>query len=295
MKYFIATRPYVVSASLIPFTIGAFLSIHSGHFVVLTYIIAALSLMFIHFGSNSANDYFDYKNNIDRPGTFGSGGSRLLIRGKITVQEERWVMITCFILSVFFGMIVVLIAGLPILWFGIAGILGGYFYTAKPISLKYHGFSVPSIFIIYGILTTLGGQYLMAHTLTLTGLIFSIIIGLPVTNIVLANEIRDTENDKIVGIKSLTILFGEITGVWLYIMIFLLQYILLSYEIMVKNLSMWVLLAFVAIPIYLFVIVKLFSKVHGKLKAKDIANADFLSSMGQLLFGLSIIIGLSIR
>ncbi len=292
MKYFLATRPYVVSASLIPFTIGALLSIRSENFSFFLYILGAVALLFIHLGSNSANDYFDYKNNIDRAGTFGSSGSRLLIRSKITLQEEKWIMIVCFMISLIVGIYITFLIGFPVLFFGIAGIIGGYFYTANPVHLKYRGWGVPLIFSLYGPLITLGGQYLMVRHLTFTAFIFSLIIGFPVANIALANEIRDTQNDIQVKIKSFTIIFGDLSGAYLYLMMFLLQYILLFYEVLIGRISPWTLIALVSIPIYLSIIVKLFSKAKKKIEGKDIINVDITSSMAQLFFGIGIIVGL---
>lgn len=292
LKYFLATRPYVVSASLIPFTVGTLLALKEGHFSWILYVLGALSLMFIHFGSNSANDYFDYKHGIDRPGTFGSSGSRLLIKDKITLKEEKYVMISCFAFALAFGIWVVLLSTPYILLFGLAGIIVGYFYTADPVNLKYHGLSVPSIFVIYGLLVTIGGYYLMERNISSVSVIFAVIIGLPVTNIVLSNEIRDTENDRQTGIKSITLLFGDIAGVWLYVSMFIFQFVLLLYEISVHNVSLFGLISFVSIPFYVNIIVKLFTKSHGKINGKALMNIDLSTSNALLLFGFGFMIGI---
>ncbi|MGC8612532.1 MAG: prenyltransferase [Athalassotoga sp.] len=292
MKYFLATRPYVVSASLVPFTIGALLALKEGHFSLILYILGGLSLALMHLASNSANDYFDYKHGIDRPGTFGSSGSRLLINGKITLKEEKYVMITTFALAILFGIITVLLSTPYILIFGALGLAGGYFYTADPVNLKYHGLSVPSIFVVYGILITLGGYFLMTRALSFNALLFAVIIGLPVTNIVLANEIRDTQNDKVVGIKSLTLVFGDIAGSVTYLVFTFLQFVLAIYAICIKDISIWSLISFASIPLYVRIIVKLFSKSYGKISGKEIMNIDVESSNAMLIFGIGIMIGL---
>lgn len=292
MKYFLATRPYVVSASLIPFTIGALLAFRGGHFSWLLYVFGGISLMFIHLASNSANDYFDYKHGIDRPGTFGSSGSRLLINGKITLKEEKYVMIACFLLSIIFGVITVILSTPYILIFGLGGLIGGYFYTADPINLKYRGLSVPTIFVIYGVLITSGGYFLMTNALDVNVFLFATIIGLPVTNIVLANEIRDSENDKVVGIKSLTLIFGDMTGALIYLLMAITQFILLLCELLLKDVSFWSLLSFVSVPFYVRIIVKLFAKSRGKIGGKEIMNIDVDTSNAMLIFGIGIILGL---
>jgi len=292
VKYFLATRPYVVSASLIPFTVGAFLGFGNVHFSWLLYFLGAISLMFIHLGSNSANDYFDYKHGIDRPGTFGSSGSRLLMNGKITLKAEKYVMITCFVIAIVFGVAVVVLSTPYILIFGLLGIAGGYFYTADPVNLKYHGLSVPTIFMIYGPLITTGGYYLMTRTISPDALIFSVIIGFPVTNIVLSNEIRDSANDIQVGIKSITILFGDVAGTWLYFFMFLLQFILLFYMILIQKISLFALFSFLSIPLYAIIMVKLFSKSYGKIDGKALMNIDVSTSNALLIFGIGLILGL---
>ncbi|BBJ28308.1 prenyltransferase [Athalassotoga saccharophila] len=292
MKYFLATRPYVVGASLIPFTIGAFLALREGHFSLILYILGGLSLVLIHLASNSANDYFDYKHGIDRPGTFGSSGSRLLINGKITLKEEKYVMITTFVLAIFFGILTVVLSTPYILIFGALGLAGGYFYTADPVNLKYHGLSVPSIFLIYGILITLGGYFLMARTISANAILFAVIIGLPVTNIVLANEIRDTQNDRVIGIKSLTLIFGDIAGSVIYLVFTIAQFVLALYALYLKDVSAWSLISLASVPLYVRIIVKLFSKSYGKISGKEIMNIDVESSNAMLVFGIGILIGL---
>ncbi len=60
--------------------------------------------------------------------------------------------------------------GLIILTFGIIGAICGYFYTGKPLKLKYRGLGAPMVFIIFGPLMTLGSYYLQTQEFTLKAL-----------------------------------------------------------------------------------------------------------------------------
>lgn len=294
VKYIIATRPYGLIASFVPFTIGSLVAMRSGTFSFFLFIVALLALLFIHAASNTANDYFDFKNGVDRPGTLGSTGSGLLINGKITMREEKIVMVTCFVIGAALGVWIVALTGFTLLWFGLAGILGGYFYTANPVSLKYRGFGLPLVFVLYGPLTVLGAQYVQMKTFTYAGAVASIPVGIATVMFLLANEVRDTGNDRSIGLKSFPIIFGDMAGAWLYLVLFVAQYLFIFYMIAKGMLSLWGLLSLAPVYAYARVTADLFGKARGTLRDKDIAVVDMKSAFSELFLGIGMMVGMVI-
>ncbi len=292
LKYIIATRPLFVITSLVPFTLGAFLALRGGHFSWILYLLGALTLFFVHSGAHSANDYFDYKHSVDRPGDLAKRKSRLLLNGEISLKAAKYVTVTWFALALASGLSIVFLSTPYILLFGLTGLLIGYFYTADPVNLKYRGLSVPAIFTIYGPLITIGGYFLMTKSITQTSVIFSLIIGFPITNIVLANEIRDTANDREVGIKSLSILFGDMKGTEIYIILFATQFIGLFHEILNGLVSPLGWISVASVPFYAAAMAKLIKKSRGKADEMEIKNVDVLSLVAMLLFGVGLFLGL---
>ncbi len=291
VKYIVATRPFALIASFVPFTLGSLIAMKTGPFSPFLYLVALLALLFIHGGSNAANDYFDFKNGIDRAGTLGSTGSGLLLNGKITMREEKMVIVSCFAIGAFLGAWLVLMVGLPILWLGLAGILGGYFYTANPINLKYKGLGLPLIFVLYGPLVVFGAQYVQTKTFTFDGFIASIPVGIATVLVLLANEIRDTRDDRQLGVKSFPIVFGDLAGAWLYLLLFVVQYVFIFYMMATGMISSWGLLSLAPVYAYARVTIGIFKKARGTLKAKDIAVVDMKSAFSELFFGIGMMIG----
>jgi hypothetical protein len=81
--WFQATRPFSLTASVLPVVIGAVLAASAQGPVdwPLFPLIVVCSLLF-HIGTNMVSDYFDYRRGVDRDETFGS--SRVLLEGLLT-------------------------------------------------------------------------------------------------------------------------------------------------------------------------------------------------------------------
>ncbi len=146
--------------------------------------------------------------------------------GTITVKQMK-TMIWCFVgLCVLFGTALVFTAfGIPIinhhssitnvllfLGLGLLAIIGAVTYTLGKHSYGYMGLGDLGVFLFFGLLSTLGGYYLQTQTLTSEVIWCGIAIGLPCVGVLNLNNIRDMNNDRAHGKRTLASRLGARGG-----------------------------------------------------------------------------------
>lgn len=159
-----------------------------------------LSAVLLHAGTNLINDYYDFRKGVDRPDTFGS--SKILVNGILAPVQIRAASLVCFAAGFFFGLILVLFRGLPLLALGIAGVCAGYLYSGRPVGFKYRGLGDILVFLMMGPL--LVGSAFIALTGSCSAGIFwaALPLGFMVTAILHANNTRDIRHDKEAGVVT---------------------------------------------------------------------------------------------
>jgi len=96
-----------------------------------------------------------------------------------------------------------------LIWFGLAGIILSYFYTAPPLRIGYRGFGEIIVFLICGPLSVIGTYFLFTGMITLKSVLLSIPIGLLIFSILFINEFPDYEADKAVNKRHLVVRMGR--------------------------------------------------------------------------------------
>jgi 1,4-dihydroxy-2-naphthoate octaprenyltransferase len=202
-----ASRPFSLTASVIPVTLGGILALKESKFNFVYLILSLIAIIFLQASVNLLNDHDDFLNHVDTKDSYGSSG--VIVEGLLTLKEVYKRGITLLILGCLIGLFLSYKRGVVILILGIIGAVLGYFYTGKPLKLKYRGLGAPMVFIIFGPLMTLGAYYLQMQQFSLQALLVSIPVGLLTTAILHANDIRDMKHDKSAGIKTLSICIGN--------------------------------------------------------------------------------------
>jgi 1,4-dihydroxy-2-naphthoate octaprenyltransferase len=287
-----AFRPFAYSASVTPVILAAMLALTyktEGTYWFLFPVILICAVLF-HTGANLVSEYFDYKNQVDKSDTFGS--SRVLVEGLLQPKQVLNAGIISFALGFVLGLILVYLRGTDILILGLIGLIGGYFYTAKPFQFKYIALGDLLIFLLFGPLLVLGAYLGLTGEMNYYVLLVSIPVGFLVVAILHANNTRDIKYDRRAQIKTLAMLVGlKGAKIEYYFLIFgaFLSVILL---ILFKILSPWSLLVFVSLPPALKN-VKLISNVDAE-NPSSIAMLDVLTAQHHMIFGLLLSIGILI-
>ncbi|MCG5512016.1 prenyltransferase [Ectothiorhodospira shaposhnikovii] len=141
--------------------------------------------------------------------------------------------------SLLIGLGLVLMQGWPLLVIIILGLLGGYFYSAEPVHYKRRGLGVVLVFWFMGVLLVGGSAMAMGAPMTLSMLAVSIPFSLLTSLVLLANEIRDHEEDRRHGLGTLTVRIGLDAGRYLYVAMLVGAY-LVSLGLWLAGLLPWV-------------------------------------------------------
>ncbi|PJF31916.1 MAG: 1,4-dihydroxy-2-naphthoate octaprenyltransferase [Candidatus Thermofonsia Clade 1 bacterium] len=209
-----AARPFSFTAAVVPVLLGTAIAAWQGFFDPLMFALALIGSIALQAGTNLINDYYDYVKGADNEQSLGMGG--VIQRGELTPRQVFWGGIAAFGLGSIIGLYIVSVAGEFILILGIISVLVGFFYTAGPAALAYIGLGEVAVFIFMGPVIVTGAYFVQADQVSLEALIASLPIGFLVAAILHANNLRDLENDRAVGKRTLATLLGRKRANWEY-------------------------------------------------------------------------------
>lgn len=286
-----ATRPWAYPASVIPVFLGTMLALADGFFSLFLFITTLIGGVLIHAGTNLFNDYFDYKNGVDTSCSYGS--SRVLTEGLMSPRQIfRGALITSS-LVILIGLFLFSVRGPAILVLGVIGLFTGYFYTARPIALKYRGVGVPVVFFLMGPLMVIGAYFVQAASINWGVLWASLPVGCLVAAILYSNEYRDVDHDSLHGITNPSIIFGRKKARYVYYILIISAYILVVVMVLGGLLSGWALLTLFTLPVALRPMRVMEATSHGK-DSPQLRFIDVLTARLHLQFGLLFILGLAL-
>jgi 1,4-dihydroxy-2-naphthoate octaprenyltransferase len=167
---------------------------------------ALLASILIQIGTNLANDYFDYRKGADTAARLGP--IRVTQAGLIAPGTVLHATLLAFALAGLLGVYLVYEGGWPILVIGVLSILAGMAYTGGPFPLGYHGLGDVFVFAFFGVLAVTGSAYLQSGTVEMTALAASLPVGMLVTAILVVNNLRDIETDRVAGKRTLAVRLG---------------------------------------------------------------------------------------
>ena len=205
--WLMAARIPTLPAAIAPVVAGAGAAASQGPLrgSVLAATLAAALL--IQIGTNLANDLYDFRRGADRPGRMGP--VRVTQAGLLTERDVTRGMIAVFGAAVLVGLYLAVVGGWPIVAVGLASIASGILYTGGPWPLGYHGLGDLFVFVFFGVVAVTGTFYLQTGAVTLGALLVSVPVGLLVTGILVVNNLRDIEQDRQAGKRTLAVRIGE--------------------------------------------------------------------------------------
>lgn len=216
----IAARPHVKPAGAAPVVVGTALAVHEGVFAPLPAIAALFGALLLQTGTDFANDYFDYEKGVDSDES--AGYVRVSQSGLIPARRVFGAAVLCYGLAFLIGIYLVSIGGLPIVIIGLASIASGFAYSGGPYPIGSHALGDLFAFVFFGVIAVTGTYYVQASavlldtipltvqpgTVPVTALVASLSMAGPITNILVVNNIRDIEDDREAGKRTLAVLLG---------------------------------------------------------------------------------------
>lgn len=286
--WFRAFRPFAYSASITPVAVGIALA---ADVVRLDWPLAVLTVLggvLLHTGTNLVNDAYDHLKGVDGAGAFG--GSGVIQEGLLSVDAVRRGGLICFGLAALIGLYLVFRVGWGIAAFGAAGLLLGYLYTGGKGAYKYVALGELGVFTAMGILMVLGGYYVQTRRLDILPLLYSVPIGFLVVAILHANNFRDIEHDREVGIRTIPILLGRRACKVSYTALVVGSYVWIA-GMVVAGAAPWTTLAVVLAAPTAVPVVKLILAAPDDRADAALAPVDMLSAKHHMAFGVMLLAG----
>lgn len=209
-----AIRPKTLWAAFAPVLIGGAMAVDAGVFHAGAALLALIGAVCIQIGTNFYNDFADYEKGADTDDR--KGPTRVTQAGWVSPQTMKYATFLVFGLAVLAGVYLMWRGGLPIVIIGVLSIISGVMYTAGKYSLAYIGLGDIFVLIFFGPVAVGGTYYVQALDINSTVLIAGLAPGLLAVAILLVNNIRDREEDRLAGKKTIVVRFGHSFGLICY-------------------------------------------------------------------------------
>jgi len=289
--WFQAIRPFSLTATVIPVLLGAMITLahYQGETAWILMLVIALGSPLFQIAGNLISEYFDYKNKVDRPETFGS--SRILVDGLMKPEVIYRAGIISLIALFLIGMILVYYRGTDMLIIGVIGIAASYAYSI----FKYRAMGDLLIYLTFGPLMVFGTYFALtgSYMLMIDIAIISIPVGFLVVGILHANNTRDIKFDVESNIRTFASIIGFKASQNYYYFLVFGSYAAVVLFIVLSILPLWSLLVFLSIPIAMKN-VKVMAAGNPK-EPKTIAMLDVMTAQLHLVFGVLLSISLLIE
>jgi 1,4-dihydroxy-2-naphthoate polyprenyltransferase len=166
-------------------------------------------------GVNYANDYSDGVRGTDAA---RRGPVRLTATGLATPAAVRNASVASFVVAALVGGILSLVVNPWLLLIGVASIAAGALYTGGPRPYGYSGLGEVMVLVFFGFVATCGSTYVQIERLTAVSLWGSLVVGLPACGILLANNLRDADTDRLAGKRTVVVRLGKPVARRLYLL-----------------------------------------------------------------------------
>lgn len=202
-----AARPKTLWATVAPVIIGSAMAYDAGGFAWLPATVTLVGAILIQIGTNLANDYYDYTKGADEGDRLGP--TRATQAELIRPQSMKRAAILIFSAAVLAGVYLVWRGGWPIVTIGLLSIFLGVIYTAGPFALGYNGLADVFVLIFFGPVAVGGTYYVQTLAITPQVLVIGLAPGLLSVALLSVNNLRDIDNDRTAGKRTLTVRFGR--------------------------------------------------------------------------------------
>ncbi|MBN9183789.1 MAG: 1,4-dihydroxy-2-naphthoate polyprenyltransferase [Microbacterium sp.] len=211
-----------------------------------------LVAVFLQIGVNYANDYSDGVRGTD---AVRVGPARLTASGGAKPRTVLTVALVFFALAALVGLaLVVRTQQWWLIAVGAAAILAAWFYTGGKRPYGYYGLGELFVFVFFGLVATLGTTWIQVQAAPQEAWLGAIAAGFLACAVLVANNLRDIDQDRLAGKRTLSVLIGRRASQWLFTAFLVLAFVIAGFIAIFYPVAWLVLLALLgAIPAMLIV------------------------------------------
>ena len=203
-----AARPKTLGAAVAPVLAGFFIGSRlGGQPVLITLLLCTLgSTIALQIATNWFNDALDFSQGKDTAARVGP--RRITAAGVVSPASVMMAGFLMLGLAIAFSLPMIAARGLPILFIGLPSLYFCYGYTGGPAPLAYRGLGELFVILFFGLIAVAGSAFVQTGEWLTGGLIGGVQIGCLSTVLIAINNLRDLEEDRSTGKRTLAVRFG---------------------------------------------------------------------------------------
>ena len=213
--------------AIAPVAIGAGAADSVQAFDLTLSLLALAVALFLQIGVNYANDYSDGIRGTD---DYRVGPLRLTGSKSVRPEAVKLAAFAFFGLAAASGLAIVLITGM--FWLiavGLAAIVAAWFYTGGKNPYGYAGLGELAVFVFFGLVATIGTTFVQVGFIEFNAVLGGIASGLFASAVLMVNNIRDIETDKLASKKTLAVVLGKKAATGLFLVMIWTPFVILSF------------------------------------------------------------------
>lgn len=298
--WIMAARLHTLPAGISPVLVGIGLAGGDDVFAPLPAGAALIGALLIQIGTNFVNDYTDALRGADSADR--DGFTRVTASGLIDVDTIKLAAFATFGAALLVGFYLVYVGGAPIVIVGLVSIASGYAYTGGPLPFGYRGLGDLFVFVFFGLVAVTGTYYVQAAavlaeplsmsipagTVTIEAVMGGIAMGGLTTAILVVNNLRDIEDDRDAGKRTLAVILGPTWTRIEFVGLLLLAYIVPVYFVLEG--STRVAVVYFSLPLAIFVTTRVFHSRDGETLNRTLSKTGQLTLLYAVLFTAGILL-----
>lgn len=217
-KWIEAMRLRTLPVSISGVLAGIACALGQGCFKFVPALLCLLFAVLAQIASNFANEYYDFKNGIDRKGR--EGFRRGVTEGDITPAAMKRAVFGVLSAAACTGCMMLFYGEWWMVPVGIAIGLFALAYSAGPYPLSHHGLGDVAVIVFFGVVPVTLTCYLQHGGWDgwQVSLPISVAVGLMAANVLIVNNYRDKEDDFAAGKRTTVVIFGRKVMGWTYLL-----------------------------------------------------------------------------
>ena len=235
-KWILGARIKTLPAAIAPVIVGTSLADQIKIINALLALIVSLSLQI---AVNYANDFSDGVRGTD---TNRIGPTRLVASNLATASSVKNASFISFFVAIIAGTLLAFNTSIWLIAVGLISILAAWGYTGGKKPYGYLGFGEVVVFIFFGIVATVGSYYVQVEQISSNALLLSIPMGSLSCAILVINNLRDLNQDKLVSKRTMAVKLGDANTRIFYLLLLVLAQVSAAAAASINNYALLTLL-----------------------------------------------------
>ena len=235
-KWILGARIKTLPAAIAPVIVGTSLA---DQIKVINALLALIVSLSLQIAVNYANDFSDGVRGTD---TNRVGPTRLVASKLATASSVKNASFISFFVAIIAGTLLAFNTSIWLIAVGLISILAAWGYTGGKKPYGYLGFGELAVFIFFGVVATVGSYYVQVEQISSSALLLSIPMGSLSCAILVINNLRDLNQDKLVSKRTMAVKLGDANTRIFYLLLLVLAQVSAAAAASINNYALLTLL-----------------------------------------------------